>query len=434
MKIKWLLLVFFGLLTLSAQAQLTVVRIQNHRIYLDTSSAQTPVKKGDTFKVILSSEKLTNPKTGKELGLLYNYSEPGVITEVQPLYAVGKLPSEKGVEIGQDAVIESAPTNTQTAETKPQQESSSSQEIQKITYEPIGQEVAAITTGAVSAPEADNIITLSNKGQLSVWNRAGENLQEVTSYQLPVGKAPLSVSAAKVRGKETAEVFVSVYEENLSRISTLVLAYENGQWTTLATLPYFVKETGCTQKTVWMQRPFVLGARPGNARNLVYQDGKFTAGELQIATRHNWLSGLNLLPTDKNEEKLIFTTPGGQIKLEPSKGKTSAYKDFSVGAPNRVKYKQEMVKFYPALQVLKHQGRTQAAVVENTTTFGLLSGTFGQYSGGKIHFLAFEKGRLTPTQTVDMDGFMYDTACTPAALVTAEVLQDGKSSIVEILN
>lgn len=433
MKIKLFLLTFFSLFALNATAQLTVVRVQNHQVYLDTSAAPQAVNKGDTFKVILSSEKLTNPKTGKELGLLYNYSEPGVITEVQPLYAIGKIPSEKGIEIGQEAVVEQAQT-TQTPNIKTQPEQPAAPEIQKISYEPIEQEVVALTTGAVSAPNADNIITLCAKGKLTVWNRDGEKLQEVTSYQLPAGKMPLSVSAEKIRGNDTAEVFVSVYEEQLSRISTFVLAYENGKWTTLATLPYFVKETGCDKKTVWMQRPFVLGARPGNARNIIYKDGKFTAGELQIGTRHNWLAGLNIFPTNKDEEKLIYTTPGGQIKLEPAKGKTSAYKDFSVGAPNRVKYKQEMVKFYPALQVLERQGCTQAAVVENTAKFGLLSGTFGQYSGGKIHFLAFEKGRLTPTQTVEMDGFMYDTACTPAALLTAEVLSDGNSAVVEILN
>ena len=101
MKITHLLLALLVTLPLIAQAQVTVVRIQNHQIYLDTSTLKTPVNRGDSFKVILSSEKLTNPKTGKDLGLVYNYSPVGIITEVQPLYAIGKLPSEAGVEIGQ---------------------------------------------------------------------------------------------------------------------------------------------------------------------------------------------------------------------------------------------------------------------------------------------------------------------------------------------
>ena len=64
---------------------------------------------------------------------------------------------------------------------------------------------------------------------------------------------------------------------------------------------------------------------------------------------------------------------------------------------------------------------------------GLLSDTFGQYQSGKIHFLAFEKGRLTITDTVELDGFVYDTACSDTAILTAEILPDGTSSIVEIL-
>lgn len=436
MKIRTLLLTFFLSLPLIALAQVTVVRVQNNQIYLDTSTVKTPVQKGDTFKVILSSEKLTNPKTGKELGMINNYSPEGVITEVQPLYAVGKLPSETGIEIGQEALIESAPV----AKVLPAQAATPSVTPvslhKKITYEPVAQEIVSISSGDVTGAKADNIITLSDKGQITVWNRKGEQLEEALSYQLPSGKTPLAISAVPLRQQDTAEVFVSVYDEHLARISTLILAYENGQWTTLDTLPYFVKETGCgDHKTVWLQRPFIAGSRPGNARNLVYQDGKFTAADKSLATQRNWIEGMNLFPAGPNgEEYLIYTTSVGRVKLELPHGKSTEYKEFSVGSPNRVKYKQEIVKFYPSLQVVNTQGRTQAAVVENTTKFGLLSGTFGQYESGKIHFLSFEKGRLSKTDTVALDGFVYDTACSNAAVLSAEVLPDGQSSVVEILN
>lgn len=435
MKIKTLLLAFLFFSPLLAQAQVTVVRVQNNQIYLDTSTVQTPVQKGDTFKVILSSEKLTNPKTGKELGLLYNYSPEGVITEVQPLYAVGKLPSDAGVQIGQEALIEKAPA-VHAAPAAATQKTAPASLHKKITYEPVAQEIISISSAHVTGPKADNIITLSTKGQITVWNRKGEQLEEALSYQLPAGKTPLTLSAVPLRNKESAEIFVSVYDEHLARISTLILAYENGQWNTLDTLPYFVKETGCgDQKTVWLQRAFISGTRPGNARNLIYQDGKFTAADQTLATQRNWIEGLNLFPAGQNgEEYLIYTTSTGRVKLELPHGKTTEFKEFSVGSPNRVKYKQEIVKFYPSLQVVNTQGRTQAAVVENTTKFGLLSGTFGQYESGKIHFLSYDKGRLAKTDTVSLDGFVYDTACSGAAVLSAEVLSDGQSSVVEILN
>ena len=54
------------------QAQVMVVRVDGNKVYLDTSVLNRNVQKGDLFKVILSSEKLTNPKTGKDLGLVYN--------------------------------------------------------------------------------------------------------------------------------------------------------------------------------------------------------------------------------------------------------------------------------------------------------------------------------------------------------------------------
>ena len=435
MKIKTLLLTFLFSFPLVAMAQVTVVRVQNHQIYLDTSELKTPVKKGDSFKVILSSEKLTNPKTGKELGLVHNYSPEGVITEVQPLYAIGKLPAEAGVEIGQEAVLQSAPVVAAPQKIEVQQSSTSVSLHKKITYNPVAQEIISLSSADMMGPGAENIVTLSDKGRITVWKREGENLKEETFYQLPADKKPLTLSSAPLRGKDTAEIFVSFYDERLSRITTQIMAYENGAWKTLDTLPYFVKETGCgTDKTVWLQRPFVVGTRPGNGRNLVYMDGKFVAAEKSLTTQHNWLTGLNLFPSGPNGEKyLIYTTQNGRVRLELSTGKTTEFKDFSVGAPNRVKYKQEIVKFYPALQVVQTQGNTQAAVVENTTKYGLLSSTFGQYESGKIHFLSFAKGRLTPTDTVSLDGFVYDTACSENAVLVAEVLPDGQSSVVEIL-
>lgn len=87
MKIKFCRYIVLAVLFLFpslAFAQLTVVRTDGNKVYIDISSLSRSVQTGDTFKVILSSEKLTNPTTGKELGLVHNYSAEGKITEVQP--------------------------------------------------------------------------------------------------------------------------------------------------------------------------------------------------------------------------------------------------------------------------------------------------------------------------------------------------------------
>ena len=89
-----------------AFAQMTVVRVDGTKIYLDTSDEKAAPTKGSTFKVILSSETLINPKTGKNLGEVYQYSSLGTITEVQPMYAIGELKDAKKITIGQQAVLE----------------------------------------------------------------------------------------------------------------------------------------------------------------------------------------------------------------------------------------------------------------------------------------------------------------------------------------
>lgn len=434
MKIKIFLLSFLFLSPLFTQAQITVVRVKDGHVYLDTSSAAPAPRKGDLFKVILSSEKLTNPKTGKELGLLYNYSPEGTITEVQPLYAVGKLPSLAGVEIGQEAVLErttAAAEKTSAAEVTPEPAAA---QHKKISYEPVEQEIISLSSADITAPGDDNVITLSTKGEITVWHRRGEKLEQALSYQLPAGKTPLTLSAAPLRQRPTAEIFATVYDANLARVSTLVLAYENNAWTVLDTLPYFVKEIGCgADKKIWAQRAFILGDRPGNAREVLFEKEKFTVTAASLSTQHNWLTGLNLFPAGQEDPSLLYTTSHGRIRLNLPNGKTAENKGFTVGAPNRVKYKQDIVKFYPSLQVVQSQGRTQAVAVENTAKLGLLSSAFGQYDNGKIHFLSLEKGRLAVTDTVTLDGFAYDTACSQTAVLSAEVLPDGQSSVVEIL-
>ena len=77
-------------------------------------------------------------------------------------------------------------------------------------------------------------------------------------------------------------------------------------------------------------------------------------------------------------------------------------------------------------------GNATVAAVENLSKYGLLSETFGQYHSSNIHFMTFEKGRFTVTDTTPLDGYVYDTACSDDALLAAEVLPDGASAVVEI--
>ena len=407
-------------------AQLTVVRVDGQKVYIDTSVLNRSVSKGETFKIILSSERLVNPKTGKDLGPLHTYSPEGKITEVQPMYAVGELPKGTKAAVGQEAVLEplaAAEPSAKTVKTQGAKPSS----VRKTTYAPVEQEIVSLSTAAVTAPEAENIVTLSKKGQLTVWTPAGDKLEQNLSFQIPSGKTPLTVSAYPAHNAQTADIFVTVYDASREKISTLVLSNQNGRLTQTDSLPYFVKELGCgAEKTLWAQKPFVSGAKPGNARKLAYQNGKFVLTGDTLNTGRNWLTGLN-----EADGSLVITAQNGVIRRTSPDGKKAESKSLFASAPNRVKYKQEILKFYPSVQVFGPADNRVYAAVENTAKLGLLSDTFGQYQSGKIHFMSFEKGRLNITDTAETDGFMYDTACSARAVLAAEVLPDGTSSVVE---
>ncbi len=422
------------LLPLCAQAQMSVVRIDGQNIYLDISDEKTAPVKGSTFKVIVSSEPLTNPKTGKNLGEIYHYSAAGTVTEVHPLYVVGKLTDTKGVTVGKQAVWEEiapavpAQAAFAAAPTK-------AGNLAYTTSAPLAQEVIGITQADVTAPGAKNIITLSSESKITVFSRTQEGaFTPQLAYMLPVGKKGLSVSAASVK-PGLAQIFVAVLEESQNRLTTWVLENQHGQLTKTETLAYYVKELGCgANKKIWAQRPFVLGDNPGNAHELVFEKNKFVPSGAKFNTRHHWLSGLAYYPVvQAQQDNLIITAPNGALRMFLENGKTAESKDLFGSSPLRVQYKQQILKFYPALQAYDKDGKATLAAVENGTKLGLLSETFGQYRGGKIHLLNYQNGALQVIQTAELDGVLYDTTCTDTSLVSAEVLPDGTSRIVEIL-
>lgn len=428
---KFLFPVLICCLWMAAQAEMSVVRIDGKKVFLDTSEEKTGLTKGSTFKVILSSEKLVNPKTGKDLGEVYKYSEVGTVIEVQPLYVIGELAHTTGISVGKTAVLEElkqvAPV--QAAAQTP----TSNRKV--ITYDPVEQTVISLTQADVTAAGAKNIITLSDKNEVTVFSRGGkEKLQKELSFVIPDGKKGIVVSAAPLKG-ELAQIFVTVYQTAREQISTLVLENKEGKLEVVDTLPYFVKELGCGDaKKIWGQRPFVLGNTPGNAHEIVFEKNKFVASGVTFNTRHNWLEGLNYYPVEKEGvENLIFTANNGKLRMQLANGKKIESKDLFGSTPLRVTYKQAILKFFPSVQVFGATGKATLAAVENDTKLGLLSEAFGQYQDGKIHFLNYEKGRLQITDTVELAGVLYDTACTDTAILTAEALADGTSTVVEIL-
>lgn len=421
-----------GLIPWSAQAEITVVRVEGKKVFLDTSEEKTALKKGDTFKVILSSEKLVNPKTGKNLGAVYKYSEVGTVSEVQPLYVIGELKNTEGVSVGKTAVLEEVkPVAIQTA--APETTPKSTRPV--TTYQPIEQTVISLTEADVTAPGAKNIITLSDKQQVTVFSRAGKDtLQEALSFALPEGKKGIAVSAAPVKAG-LAQIFVAVYQPERGQIFTLVLENKNGKLEQAATLPYFVKELGCTNtKKIWGQRPFIIEDKPGNAQEVVFEKNKFAASGTSFHTRRNWLEGLNYYPVEKaGADNLIFTATNGTLRVQLHNGKYAESKDLFGATPLRMTYKQSILKFFPSIQVFGEPGEVSVVAVQNGTKLGLLSETFGQYQNGKIHFLQYQKGRLQITDTVELGGVLYDTACTENTILTAEALANGTSTVVEIL-
>ena len=434
MKINFTLLFAVSALLFCAplHAQVTVVKQQGSSVYLDISDFNRRVSVGDTFKVILSQETLTNPTTGKELGLINHYSPAGKITEVQPLYAIGQAADDTVYSIGQEVIIESVSGATNAELSAPQDTlSSSSRKIK--TYDVLEREIIS----AVQIPLTDSseeIAALDANGNLILYAIEGNALKEITQFVLPNRSKPLSLSAKDLLQSGLPQLFVTIYKEDQQKIVTLVFELQENQFKQIASIPYFVKEIGCgDEKSIYAQVPFISNLRAGNAHKLIYQNGRFKLEKESFRTRGNWLAGSQYAPVqNKDTENFIYTASNGRLRLRLNNGKFADSPALFATAPNRVKYKQEIVSFYPALQVYNQQGHAVFAGIENTAKFGLLSEQFGQYSGGKIHFLTYENGVFGKQETLELNGFVYDTSCTQHGILVPQVLPSGQTVLAEI--
>ncbi len=446
MKINYTFLIA-GLLALTflpgAYAQVTVVKQDGNKIYLDTSEYNRTVAAGDSFKIILSQEKLTNPKTGKDLGLLNHYSPEGKIIEVQDLYAVGELPAGTKISIGQEAVIHPAAAamgipaaivtaaNTSATQATP---AAAVSNRKVISYPVIEREIISAVKADLTARPGEEFAALDIKGNLILYTADESNLQELATHKLTTGFKPITLSALDLMGTGHAQLFASVYKENEQKISTLVFDLQDQEFKQVAALPYFVKEIGCAQgKELYGQKAFISGPRPADARKLSYEQTRFKMEKDGFATRGNWLSGVNQYEIQNAEtDNFVYTTGNGRLRMRLKNGKFTDSPALFAATPNRVKYKQEIVSFYPSIQVYGPKGHATLAGIENTSKLGILSEQFGQYNGGKIHFLAYDNGALTVQETLPLAGFAYDTNCTAHGILVPQVLSGGQTVLTEI--
>ena len=419
-----------------ALAQVIVVKQDGNKVYLDTSDFNRQVAVGDPFKVILSQEKLTNPKTGKDLGLINHYSAEGKITEVQDLYAIGELPQKENISIGQEAVIDPSavqPPVAQNPEATPQaQKIISNRKI--YTYPVLEREVISAVKANLTPAAGEEIAVIDSKGFLVLYTQEGSELRQIAEYKFPAGHKAITLSAKDIMDARYAQLFAAVYNEPKQKISTLIFKAENNDLKKIDSVPYFVKELGCgTDKDLYGQKPFINGPKAGDARELEHEWLRFTLDDDRLPTRGHWLTGINYHEIQKDDyDNFVYTAENGKIRMQLAGGKYAESPALFATAANRVKYKQDIISFYPSLQAYGPDGHATLVAVENVAKKGILSEQFGQYSSSKIHFLKYENGILDIKETIDLNGFVYDTNCTAGGILVPQILSSGQTVLTEI--
>ena len=417
------------------RAQVTIVKQDGQKIYLDTSDFNRQVSIGDSFKIITAQEELVNPKTGKNLGKLNHYSAEGKIIEVAPLYAVGQLADNAAYTPGQEAIILPATASLSPAAVSAAKQNAAPASNRKIkTYDVLDREIISAVQADLTPRPGEEIAAIDTKGNLILYSSETTALSELATGKLPVSYKPITLSAKDLMDNGYAQLFVVGYKESEQKISTFVFDVQDNTFKQIASLPYFVKEIGCgSDKEIYAQKPFISGIKPGNAYELKYEKDTFKLNKDALNTRHNWLTGINKYEIqNKSTDNFIYTAFNGRLRMKLANGKFAESPALFATAPNRVKYKQEIIPFYPSLQAYGPQGHATLAGIENTTKFGLLSEQFGQYSGGKMHFLTYENGTFSEQETLELKGFVYDTNCSEHGILVPQILTGEQTILAEI--
>lgn len=391
-----------------------IVKQEGPKVYLDISEFQEKPKANDTFTVTFWGEELKNPKTGKVLGKTIERRLNGTITVVENLFAVGNITDFNKQDIleGLEADIKVSPQAI-----APQQE----QVVQLSTLNPLWQSAAldgkalAFTAGDIIGNGQSALIMAYEDNNIVTYNLQDNKLNKISEFKFSPMHKIISLDNGDLNGNNKAEIFISYLDTVKDHFNTAVYEFENDTWAEKAIIrglvkgiaPYNKERVLYTQNINNMSGKF----KALNPAVLVYKDGKYEAGEQLKAYKFDSIYGFNLAEFEDNKQNVIYTQDSGKLRLQFDR--KSSYINSPSGlnfasTPNRVKFGNEIIKFYSSLALYNGDGGMIIAGLENEAKLGILSSTFGSYQSGKLVLLKWDGSSLQKYNETPLGGYTVD--------------------------
>ena len=413
------LLIFMAVLCFSfaqimAQEAL-IVKQDGGRVYLDISDFKDKPKINDNFTVTFWGAELKNPKTGKVLGKTIERRLNGKITEVENLFAVGTVSNinkEDKLEGLNANITISVPvqyvTNTTTAaaanEMKPLWQSA-----------PLEGKALAFTAGNITADGESNLIIAYEDNTIIAYNLQDGKLNKVSEFKLNPLQQIISLDNADLNENGKAEIFISYFDNARNHFNTAVYEFENDNFAEKATIrglvkgiaPFNGKRVLYTQNINNMSGKF----KTLNPAILEYKDGKYQAGKQLKAYKFQSIYGFNIAEFENGKQNIIYTQPSGKLRLQFDKKSSyiNSPSEFNFAStPNRVKFDNEVLKFYSSLALYNQDGGIIVAGLQNEAKLGILSSTFGSYQRAKLVLLKWDGSSLESFADAPLGGYTVD--------------------------
>ena len=247
----------------------------------------------------------------------------------------------------------------------------------------------------------------------------------------------LSLEAADLKSDGRAQLFVTHYNENFTRLETSAVELDSGALKELAEFPGVVRglqeENG--RKILAVQQLMEDSTFPfSNIYPLVFEDGKFGPGKDALPhKRVEWVYDFTRATFD-GEPAMVSLTSDKRLRVQFAKASWLSPEAYGQ-TPIRVRWQGRLLEFHPELVVDRDaRGRAALYLVRNLSALGALSEPFGLFNGAELLRKSWDGAGLVDDWKAELTGYAaalrpVTPLSGPEELAVAVVGAAGKTSL-----
>lgn len=434
-----LLLVFPSLAaaqTRNSPAAGYVVRVDSGLVYLDFSE-ESGAAKGRAFEVYTEGAELRHPVTGKSLGRMETKVAEGTLQEVRPQYSVGSLTSPAPIKPGMRARLSAAPASPAPAPSAAPAADGAAPRQPRWKSPVFDYKITGMAVADFSG-NGKPMLALADARKVYLYSYPPQDAKPIAEFTQP-GTAPhiLSLEAGDLNANGKMELFVTLYNEVIGRLETMVLEFNAARWEKISELPWAVRgyQDFEGRPQLAAQQLVEDPTFPFSAiYPLAVSDGKYHPGQGALRLKYvDWLYDFTQANFDGTDAVLRWTNTN-RLKLH-FKGGSWTTSDAYGQTPSRIRWQGRLLEFHPRVPVNTQDKKRALVYLErNISILGSLSEPFGLFQSAEIERASWNGVSLSTDWRAALGGYSTALALVPSAskpedLAVAVIGSSGQSAL-----